>query len=149
MTRRHWLKTALAIVGAAVVGGTKTRAEQRTITVQKRVGCGCCENWAVHLRKIGFAVEIHEAANIQEIKAQLGIPAPLQSCHTGRIDGFIIEGHVPAADIFRLLKERPAVLGLAVPGMPVGSPGMEGGTPERYDVLAFRRDGSSTVFASH
>jgi hypothetical protein len=150
MTRRQWLSTTLALAGTAALRKTTSGAEQRTMTVQKRPGCGCCDIWAAHLRKNGFTVEIREAANVQEIKTQLGVPAPLQSCHTGRIDGYIVEGHVPAADILRLLKEhRAGVVGLAVPGMPVGSPGMEGGAPERYDVVAFRRDGSSTVFASH
>ena len=104
--------------------------------------CGCCHKWVDYLTANGFSVSVRDAtrAGMREIKARLGVPADLASCHTAEIGPYVVEGHVPAAAIRRLLAEKPAGRGLAVPGMPIGSPGMEGGTPETYDVMLFGAD---------
>ncbi|MEO6799753.1 MAG: DUF411 domain-containing protein [Rhodanobacter sp.] len=111
--------------------------------------CGCCGAWVSYVRAHGFTVTVHQDQSMGAVKARLGVPAAAVSCHTALIDGYVIEGHVPVEDIRRLLAERPAAVGLAAPGMPMGSPGMEMGAPERYDVLLIGRDGSTSVFASH
>lgn len=119
------------------------------VTVYKSPTCGCCSAWVDHLRENGFPVETVDVDDLQAVKAEYGIPPGLQSCHTAVVDGYVVEGHVPAADVKRLLAERPEAAGLAVPGMPVGSPGMEqGDTAEPYDVLLVD-DGQSSVFAHH
>ncbi|MEX2155048.1 MAG: DUF411 domain-containing protein [Gemmatimonadaceae bacterium] len=121
-----------------------------TVTVFKDPNCGCCKAWVEHLRKHAFAVIAKDTSDLSGIKSAARVPEQLHSCHTAFVDGYVVEGHVPAADIQRLLKEKPKVAGIAVPGMPVGSPGMEIGTrKDRYDVIAFSRDGSTTRFASH
>jgi hypothetical protein len=109
------------------------------ITVTKDPSCGCCGGWVDHLKAEGFTVEVVETAAVNRVKAKLGVPSELASCHTAEIEGYVIEGHVPAAAIRRLLAEKPQARGLAVPGMPVGSPGMEidGTAPETYDVVLF------------
>jgi hypothetical protein len=121
------------------------------IQVYKSPTCGCCGDWVEHLREHGFAVEVIDQPNMTAVKNELGLPRDMASCHTARIAGYLVEGHVPAEDIQRLLDERPAVAGLAVPGMPVGSPGMEveGRAADPYEVLAFERDGSTSVWASY
>ncbi|MCW5717490.1 MAG: DUF411 domain-containing protein [Bauldia sp.] len=107
--------------------------------------CGCCEAWAEHLEAHGFTVAIEDSEDLAPLKRSLGVPPRLDSCHTALIDGYVVEGHVPAPVIRRLLAARPAVTGLAVPGMPAGSPGMETGTTEPYAVFAFGPEGV-TVF---
>ena len=124
-------------------------AEAADITVYKSPTCGCCGKWVEHLEANGFSVDVKQQRDLRSIKQQLGIQRPLQSCHTGVIDGYIIEGHVPAADIHRLLEQRPAVRGLAVPGMPMGSPGMEGPRPQPYEVVTFDVDGNTRTFSRH
>lgn len=126
-------------------------AQGTKMTVYKDPSCGCCAIWVTHLEKAGFSATVSEAADMAAVKNQLGVPAALRSCHTGVVNGYAIEGHVPAADIQRLLKERPAVVGLAVAGMPIGSPGMEapGMKPQPFDVIAFEKGGARRVFASH
>ena len=125
-------------------------AETRHIVMHKNPGCGCCDLWAEHLRSFGFTVESTEDPEILEFKADHGIPGPLMSCHTGVIDGYFVEGHVPANDILRLLKEKPEhVTGIAVPGMPLGSPGMEHSRPQDFNTIALLSDGSAYVFESH
>ena len=117
------------------------------ISVVRDTGCGCCMNWVAHLQKAGFKTTVTESPNRA---ASSKVPAALRSCHTGTVDGYLIEGHVPAADIKKLLETRPKVLGIAAPGMPAGSPGMEvGGTVTPYDVIAFDASGKTSVFASH
>jgi hypothetical protein len=118
------------------------------ISVVRDSGCGCCLNWVEHLRKAGFKTTVTESPNRA---ASSRVPAALRSCHTGTVDGYLVEGHVPVADITKLLQTRPRVVGIAAPGMPVGSPGMEvpGGAVAPYDVVAFDADGKTTVFASH
>ncbi len=121
------------------------RAENKPkITVYKSPTCGCCQKWADHLTAAGFATELINRGGITTLKNEWGVPEALHSCHTGKIDGYVIEGHVPASAIKRLLAERPQAAGLAVPGMPIGSPGMEGGEPETYDVVLFGKDGQKT-----
>lgn len=119
------------------------------IEVFKTPTCGCCAKWVEHLRAQGFVAKTTDLANLSEVKAKHNVPRAVQSCHTAIVGGYVIEGHVPAADIKRLLKERPAVVGLAVPGMPIGSPGMEGPSPDRYDVLSFDKQGKTRVFSTH
>ncbi|MGE3992038.1 DUF411 domain-containing protein [Pseudorhodoplanes sp.] len=120
------------------------------IVVTKDPNCGCCVAWAEHLRENGFDVTLINNPQINRVKAKLGVPSALASCHTAETEGFVIEGHVPAEAIHRLLRERPKVRGLAVPGMPIGSPGMEveGTPPETYSVIAFGPSGQF-IFARY
>lgn len=118
------------------------------VTVSKDPNCGCCSGWVDHLRKAGFLVSVVDTNDMPAVKARLGVPSKLGSCHTAEVGGYVVEGHVPADAIARLLREAPRAKGLAVPGMPVGSPGMEGGTPQEYDVLLFGEDGHR-VFARY
>jgi hypothetical protein len=106
--------------------------------------CGCCHKWVEHLQANGFTVTVNDAPRMKAVKAHFGVPVELASCHTGEIGGYVIEGHVPAAAIKRLLGEKPKGRGLAVPGMPIGSPGMEGGEPETYDVMLFGDEGQKS-----
>jgi hypothetical protein len=148
MKRRHWLAGVLMLpLSGAWATTTRPLAE-----VWKDPSCGCCGDWLTHLEKSGFALRVHETGNTGA-RAQLGIPVKLGSCHTARIGGYAIEGHVPAREIKRLLKEQPKAIGLAVPGMPMGSPGMDGPAygkrKDPYDVLLVQADGSSTVYQSY
>jgi hypothetical protein len=138
---------ALTLVVALTAGGVEA---QKPIPVQvfKDATCGCCANWVEHLRRKGFAPTSENVADINAVKAKYGVPAQARSCHTAIVGGYVIEGHVPAADIQRLLKEKPKVAGLAVPGMPIGSPGMEGPNPRAYDVLTFDKSGKTAVFST-
>ena len=119
------------------------------ITVFKSASCGCCAKWVEHLRKDGYEVRVTNIEAMNAVKARFNVPAEMRSCHTAVIGGYVIEGHVPASDIQRLLKEKPKVAGLAVAGMPLGSPGMEGARAERYSVMRFTKEGASAVFAKH
>ena len=121
-----------------------------TVSVTKDPECGCCSGWVDHLRKDGFVVDVVISTKLNQLKARLGVPSALVSCHTAEVDGYVIEGHVPADSIHRLLAERPALRGLSVPGMPVGSPGMEveGQAPETYSVIAFGSSGQR-IFARY
>jgi len=125
-------------------------AAAATIEVVKSPYCGCCGHWVDYLRAEGFEVRVVEAEDVTPAARALGVPDDLRSCHTASIDGYAVEGHVPAADIRRLLAERPDAAGIAVPGMPVGSPGMEqGDRRQRYATILFRRDGGRRIFAQH
>ena len=152
MNRRSWLG-ALAGAAAAVVAGGGARlleaAAPIKILVYKSPTCGCCTAWVDHLNASGFEVTARNVADVSPIKERYGIPARLASCHTGVVGGYAIEGHVPAADIQRLLREKPKGVGLAVPGMPVGSPGMEGARKDRFDVMLVEEGGASRVYARH
>jgi hypothetical protein len=145
--------TMLALVGLAAVGGAAvvvtsgSGAQGPVMTVYKSPTCGCCTAWVSHVKKAGFRVEIHDTVDVQPVKDRWGVPPDLISCHTARVEGYVIEGHVPADLIQRLLREKPAVAGIATPGMPIGSPGMEGGEPEPYDVVTFTKDGKTALFA--
>ena len=125
------------------------RAADNAMTVFKTSTCGCCIKWVEHLRANGFQVTVQDVPSTDEYSRKHGVPEALRSCHVGVVEGYAIEGHVPAADIKRLLKERPAVRGLAVSGMPSGSPGMEQGHVEAYDVLSYDKAGKSAVYARH
>lgn len=120
-----------------------------TLVVYKSPTCGCCKNWESHMREAGFKVVSIDTADVSPVKRDHGVTHDLASCHTALIAGYVIEGHVPAEDVKRLIAERPNVAGLAVPGMPMGSPGMEGPISQRYDVVAFGKDGKREVFAKH
>lgn len=150
---KRWAMIALGllvVVLLAACSGSATQA-QPVVTVYKSPTCGCCGNWVQHMRSNGFKVEVHDVEDIMSVKRQYGVPGELSSCHTAIVDGYVVEGHVPAADVQRLLQERPQVVGIAVPGMPVGAPGMEvpGATPQSYNVIAFDRNGHTSVFASY
>ena len=119
------------------------------ITVFKGATCSCCLKWMEHLRKAGFQVRSSDVAYLGAVQSRFGVPERLRSCHTAVIGGYVIEGHVPVADIERLLRERPPIAGLAAPGMPIGSPGMEGANPRPYSVVSFTKDGQTAVFATH
>ncbi len=152
-----------AMVGLAACDSSSTQDRARVdhkVAVQAPAGevvmyksptCGCCGNWAEHLRRAGFTVIEKKREDMEAIKAKYGVPGRLASCHTALIDGYVIEGHVPADDIRRLLRDRPAVAGLTAPGMPMKSPGMQaaGLPPRGYDVLAFDKDGSHRVFSRY
>jgi hypothetical protein len=118
------------------------------MVVYKTPTCGCCRNWVQHAQDAGFVVEVHDTASVEPIKQEHGLPQHLASCHTAIVDGYVIEGHVPADVIRKLLAERPDIAGIAVPGMPMGSPGMEvpGGRKDPYDIIAFARDGKVSVY---
>jgi hypothetical protein len=138
---------ALSVMTAAAP--TMTPVAKPTITVYKDPNCGCCRNWIAHLIKNGYRVDAKDTPEMDQIKTTLGVPTALHSCHTAIVAGYLIEGHVPAADIDRLLATKPKVKGLAVPGMPMGSPGMEGGAKQHYQVMAFDRTGKASVFARY
>jgi hypothetical protein len=140
---------ACGLVLAAFLLVSCRSADPGTITVYKSPTCGCCGKWIEHLEADGFAVEAIDVENVGQIKKKNGVPAELASCHTALVDGYVIEGHVPAEDVKRLLEERPEIAGLAVPAMPIGSPGMEGPNPEPYEVIAFTEEGSAYTYASH
>lgn len=120
------------------------------VTVFKDPNCGCCSEWVEHLRKHAFDVTVRDTTDMSGAKRTGRVPEKLHSCHTAFVSGYVVEGHVPASDIERLLREKPKVAGIAVPGMPIGSPGMEvGSRKDRYDVIAFNRDGATQLFARH
>ena len=130
-------------------GEPVTKQFGKEITVYKSPSCGCCTGWAQHLRHNGFRVAVVEQHDLSEIRAQHGIGPELQSCHTAVVDGYAIEGHVPADDIWRLLAEKPDASGLAAPGMPTMSPGMSSGHPKGYDVLLFGSDSRPSVYSRY
>lgn len=141
---RRWALALLA--GAAIVPARALAASHPPVMVHKDPNCGCCGEWVTHLRNAGFTVTTTDTPRMTAVKTRLGVPNDLASCHTAEIGAYVIEGHVPASAITRLLAERPTARGLAVPGMPIGSPGMEGGEPDTYDVVLFGPQGRS-VFA--
>lgn len=142
-----WGLAGLAAIAALVLLLQPAPEALAKVVVYKSPSCGCCTAWVEHLEANGFAVEVHNRLDMDPIKAELGIPAHLQSCHSAQVAGYLIEGHVPADLIARLLRERPAIGGLAVPGMPMGSPGMEGPRKDDYAVLAFSPGARATVYA--
>lgn len=141
MTRR----SALGIFAAGlVVPAFSAFAQTPTILVHKDPNCGCCAGWVQHLKAAGFVVTVEETSNLQVVRKRLRVPADLAACHTAEVDGYVLEGHVPAVAVRRLLDKRPVAIGLAVPGMPAGSPGMEGGAPQPYDIVLFGASGRQT-----
>jgi hypothetical protein len=143
--RRDFLLAAAAVVVSRRSLLAETPAS--VITVYKDPNCGCCMKWIEHLNKSGFVVMPKDMLKMDEVKANMGVPKELQSCHTGIVDKYVIEGHVPADVIKKFLAEKPADKGLAVPGMPAGSPGMEGGRVDKYDIIAFSANGKTRVYA--
>lgn len=140
---------ALTLTTGAATPSVDLIPKQTKITVYKDPGCRCCKSWIEHLIKHGYGVDAKDTPDMAEVKRTLGVPDALTSCHTAVVNGYLIEGHVPAADIARLLKEKPKVAGLAVPGMPMGSPGMEGPQQQHYQVLSFDKNGKTKIFASY
>ena len=147
------MKPILMILASIlVVSGCESKPlpNQPAIEVWKSPTCSCCSKWVSHLRDNGFAVSVHNQTEMSALKSTLGVPRELASCHTALVDGYVIEGHVPAKDIHRLLAEKPEAAGLAVPGMPIGSPGMEqGDRQDPYTTVLFDTRGQSTAFQSH
>lgn len=136
----------LFALGAAV---NLPASAAEAVDVYKSPYCGCCEKWVEHLQQAGFAVRTHDVNDVPAARQRLGMPERLGSCHTAKVAGYVVEGHVPAADIQRLLKEKPKAIGLAVPSMPPGSPGMESPKPVPYNTLLVQAGGATTVFAKH
>ncbi len=160
-SRRAWLHLAASAMAFAAMpclarAATATAAPPASNAPQMEVwkdpNCGCCNDWVEHLRAAGFRVSVQDSGNAA-VRQRLGLPPRLGSCHTALVGGYLVEGHVPAADVQRLLRDKPQALGLAVPGMPIGSPGMDGavygGRRDAYDVLLVARDGSSSVFTHY
>lgn len=147
---KHTLRN-LGLAAALSAASTLAAADSKPeITVYKSPDCGCCIDWAKHMEANGFSVKSINTQRINNIKADSGLTPALASCHTAFIDGYVIEGHVPADDVKRLLAEAPDTLGLSVPGMPIGSPGMEmGDRHDHYQVLMFNDRGQTRVFAEH
>ena len=157
-SRREWLADALPWLGAgmavaALPSMVRAAAPQGTpVEMWKDPSCGCCQDWVEHMQANGFTFTVHETGNTGA-RSRLGMPQKLGSCHTAVVGGYVLEGHVPASDVRKLLQQKPRALGLAVPGMPVGSPGMDGAVygdrRDPYDVLLVARDGSTKVFSSY
>lgn len=156
LSRRAWIGVALGGAATALVGQRWWRkanpaviaADATPITVYASPTCACCHKWVSHLEHNKFHVTVENVLDVTPIKRQFGVPESLWSCHTAMVHAYAIEGHVPADLIQRVTRERPAIAGLAVPGMPSGSPGMEGATKDRYEVIAFRRDGGTETYAA-
>jgi hypothetical protein len=137
-------------VGGYLYFGPSASANLPTVTVYKSPSCQCCSKWVTHMEEQGFPVEVESKLRVGPVKEQVGLPSSLAACHTAVVGDYVVEGHVPAADVKRLLRERPDVRGLSVPGMPVGSPGMErGNRVEPYEVVTFTPTGDTTVFARY
>ncbi len=164
VTRRAWLAAAGAALSAVVLPRVASASSGAArsgsapagtpITVFKDPLCGCCQQWVAHMAGAGFRPAVQDVADMDAVKQRYGVPASLRACHTAVIGDYVIEGHVPAADVRRLLREPPTIAGrpargLAVPGMPAGSPGMDADRAERYTVLAFATGGATTRFAAH
>ena len=148
MNRRHWMAGAIALPWLT----TWAAAPRTVVEVWKDPSCGCCKDWMAHMESAGFDMRVHESGKAAA-QVRLGIAPQFSSCHTASVAGYALEGHVPARDVQRLLKDKPKAVGLAVPGMPIGSPGMDGPEYNKrkdpYDVLLVQADGSSRVFQSY
>lgn len=134
---------ALAAEAPAAMGSQ----ELPTVLVYKTATCGCCNGWIEHLEAAGFTVDARDTRDLMVVKRDAGVPTQFSSCHTAIVDGYVVEGHIPAEHVKSLLADRPDVAGIAVPGMPIGSPGMEGPNPQPYQVYSFTRDGQAAVYA--
>ena len=144
MTRRFSLLAPLALMACA------SSAAAATLEVVKTPSCGCCSVWVERMKAAGFTVKVRDVEDTSPIAKAAGVPDRMRSCHTAKIGGYVIEGHVPAADIRRLLAQKPKAVGLSVPGMPAGSPGMEmGGRVDRYQTVLIQADGKHKVWATH
>lgn len=143
MTLRRYALLMPLVFGSVLVHAA-TQVE-----VFKSPSCGCCEEWVKHLRKNGFEVTTHDVNDVPAARKKLGMPDKFGSCHTAKVEGYLVEGHVPAADIQRMLKEKPKAIGIAAPGMPQGSPGMETSTPVPFNTLLVQKDGTTQIFERH
>jgi hypothetical protein len=141
-----WVGGLAVLLGALALMVTQ-QSVAADVVVYKSPTCGCCGKWIDHMEKAGFAVDVKNRSDLGPIKAEYGVPRHLQSCHTAEVGGYLVEGHVPPDLIQRMLDEKPDIRGLAVPGMPMGSPGMEGPHKDEYDVLAIGKDGRTKVYA--
>jgi hypothetical protein len=157
-TSKKWLGIPLLLISLAACADSTSKqhkphvqehSNSPLITVYKSASCACCSRWVKHLEAEGFEVKAENRSDMAAIKSDLGVPTPLRSCHTAKVGDYVLEGHILASDIRRLLAERPVVQGLTVPGMPLGSPGMEHPRPQHYSTLAFQENGESSVFAQH
>lgn len=145
-------RTVLMAMTATLAAGCARAAAATEMVIYKTPWCGCCKGWVTHMTNAGFKPTVIEIEDLGPIRQKHGVPFPLSSCHTGLVGGYVIEGHVPAADVRRLLQERPKAIGLTVPGMPLGSPGMESpaGDVEAYDtLLLLDSNGGTRIFARH
>ncbi len=149
LNRREWLRGSALAAAALVTSRSTLFAETppSVVTVYKDPGCECCGRWVKHMSANGFVVTVRDVSNMDEIKRTMNVPKALQSCHTAVVGRYVIEGHVPADLVKKLIAEKSTALGLAVPGMVTGSPGMEGGKAERYDIVEFDRNGKTRVYA--
>lgn len=145
MNTPRWIALILTLILSSPVWADKPPV----IEVYKSPTCGCCKLWMDHLKQNGFEVKAHDVSDVPAMRQQLGMPANLGACHTAKVGNYLVEGHVPAADIQRLLKEKPKAIGLAVPGMPPGSPGMESPRPVPYNTLLVEKQGTTRVYARH
>jgi hypothetical protein len=154
MKRMIGIAACVAVLALAVTswGAQAARGGKPPVApmqVYKTPTCGCCSKWVEHVKAAGLAAEAHDMADVSPVKARAGVPADLHSCHTALVQGYVIEGHVPADVIKKLLTDKPAVAGIAVPGMPIGSPGMEqGDRKDPYEIIAFTKDGTRSVYAT-
>jgi hypothetical protein len=150
--RRTWLATSATLLAASALPFAVQAVSPTPVEVWKDPACGCCQDWVDHMQAHGFAVKVHPTGN-NAVRARMGLPPKLGSCHTALVGGYLVEGHVPASDVRALLLQKPKALGLTVPGMPVGSPGMDGAVygdrRDPYDVLLVAHDGSTRVFKSY
>ena len=153
VSRRKALQLPLVLMSSAFISApllALARTDAEPITVWKTPNCGCCKEWVAHLRTSGFEVATHDVKDTATVRQRLGLPVKFASCHTAQLGAYVLEGHVPAQEIRRLMREKPKAVGLSVPGMPVGSPGMEtDGSRDAYDVLLVLADGSSRVYQSY
>ena len=154
MKLSRWIPFALAAAVAVSLGAASTEhradsgsAAVSVVTVYKSASCGCCGKWVDYLRANGFEVKVVDMDDLSEIKSASGVPRSLQTCHTAIVEGYVVEGHVPVDALRTLLHDRPKVAGIGVPGMPVGSPGMDGTPVQHYDVIAWDKTGKTSVFA--
>ncbi len=148
--RRRQLCSVLALTTFAPFASAQ--ADKPIMEIWKSPGCGCCEDWVTYIQKNGFAVKVHDQGN-NAARQRLNLPGMYGSCHTGLVSGYAVEGHVPAREIHRMLKEKPNAVGIAVPAMPLGSPGMDGpkygNRSEPYDVILVQHDGNATTYQSY
>lgn len=152
MKRRFFVQAIASLAGTAMLAPHLMAQARPQVEVWKDPNCGCCKDWVVHMEANGFDVKVHDSGNTAARK-RLGVPDKLGSCHTALVGGYAIEGHVPAREVHRLLKEKPVAVGLSVPGMPVGSPGMDGkiygDRKDPYDVVLISRNGGTRVYQSY
>jgi len=146
---RYWAALGLAATVAGVAGlALAAPSPGPEVVVYKSPTCGCCKKWVEHVQAAGFRVTVHDTSSLAGVMERYGVPRKLTACHTAVVDGYVVEGHVPADVIQRLLKERPEIAGVAVPGMPAGSPGMESDAPARYYILTFDKNGATSVYGA-